>query len=354
MAPPPDVLPGPKTPHWGCSCGCWDNWASRIKCRQCGASAPTKVVNAAKKASQASPKGPKASPVRSPQGKWANGGPSSGPAAQARLIKDLQDQVAALTARSQGVPDAGGGKPQQPASGQPAGGSGSAGDGFQACVAFLRAQGAGVAAIQAVEAEGKKFVVAPKPKAYTSQSARWKCENLRKKIQKLEQRKINIESEMAKLDVEMAEVVQSAEQARQELAKSEDTLCKALAQEFNDPFKAVSAGLDSSVVESHEGQAALATLQRLQVEAAEKAKAAAASSAGADSPSPAQGQPGAQGSQQQGSAPTVDSQQPGTLDVDFTDAEFQAALKRALDSEDGQARAAELIVARVSKAPRRV
>ena len=42
-----DVLSGPKTPLWACSCGVSTNWRCRIRCA-CGKSAPQSIVNAAK------------------------------------------------------------------------------------------------------------------------------------------------------------------------------------------------------------------------------------------------------------------------------------------------------------------
>ena len=56
-----DVLPGAKTPVWGCSCGESANWASRLKCKTCGRAAPQTVADKAKAASkqtQAAPPDP--------------------------------------------------------------------------------------------------------------------------------------------------------------------------------------------------------------------------------------------------------------------------------------------------------
>ena len=48
----PRVLPGPKTPSWGCpSCGRDGNWASRIRCF-CGKEAPSRIVEKARAAAK--------------------------------------------------------------------------------------------------------------------------------------------------------------------------------------------------------------------------------------------------------------------------------------------------------------
>ena len=47
-----EVLYGPKTPVWGCSCGESTNWASRIKCKACGKAAPQTIADKAKAASK--------------------------------------------------------------------------------------------------------------------------------------------------------------------------------------------------------------------------------------------------------------------------------------------------------------
>ena len=39
-----DVLPGPRRPFWGCSCGHADNWACRVRCQRCGAAAPPRSM----------------------------------------------------------------------------------------------------------------------------------------------------------------------------------------------------------------------------------------------------------------------------------------------------------------------
>ncbi|CAK0807368.1 unnamed protein product, partial [Prorocentrum cordatum] len=49
------VLPGPKAPAWGCSCGEAANWASRLHCRSCGAPAPVSVRQRAVEAAAGPP-----------------------------------------------------------------------------------------------------------------------------------------------------------------------------------------------------------------------------------------------------------------------------------------------------------
>ena len=73
----PNVLDGPVTPFWGCSkCGADKNYASRVKCR-CGAGAPTRVIQAAKREAAAFKLQPKQGSVVRPRGKWARGPPKS-------------------------------------------------------------------------------------------------------------------------------------------------------------------------------------------------------------------------------------------------------------------------------------
>jgi len=90
MAPPPDVLPGPRLPPWGCRCGCADNWASRVACRQCGGPAAQKTIQAARKAAAAEAKAPATGLKRPPQGQWANGAPGNANAKMLKTIQDLQ------------------------------------------------------------------------------------------------------------------------------------------------------------------------------------------------------------------------------------------------------------------------
>jgi len=43
-------LNGPRTPAWGCTCGCRDNWANRLRCRACNRWAATSIQDRAKAA----------------------------------------------------------------------------------------------------------------------------------------------------------------------------------------------------------------------------------------------------------------------------------------------------------------
>ena len=92
---PPDALAGARTPLWGCKCGCWDKWASRIKFRQCGTKAPERIVKAAKAAVAAITRGP-----RPPQGKCSQG--ASANEDPHRLIADLQKHVSQLKSTAGG------------------------------------------------------------------------------------------------------------------------------------------------------------------------------------------------------------------------------------------------------------
>ena len=65
------ILAGPRTPYWGCKCGSDSNYASRIKCR-CGASAPTSMLQKAKRNEAATKSQPRASPKSKPRD--SNGG----------------------------------------------------------------------------------------------------------------------------------------------------------------------------------------------------------------------------------------------------------------------------------------
>ena len=61
-----ELLPGPRSPHWGCSaCGEDANWACRLFCKGCKRSAPQSVINKAKAAAKqqaASGSGPRTPP----------------------------------------------------------------------------------------------------------------------------------------------------------------------------------------------------------------------------------------------------------------------------------------------------
>ena len=52
-----DVLAGPKSPRWTCSCGMDGNWASRTTCRNCWEPAPQRIVDAARAAAKRCGKG---------------------------------------------------------------------------------------------------------------------------------------------------------------------------------------------------------------------------------------------------------------------------------------------------------
>ena len=70
-----NLLPGPRFPMWGCSrCGHSANWASRIKCK-CGAAAPTRIIQAAKRGAAAFKLQPAFTGGAWTRGKWAQGPP---------------------------------------------------------------------------------------------------------------------------------------------------------------------------------------------------------------------------------------------------------------------------------------
>ena len=48
----PNVLAGPRLPHWGCGCGESNNWACRIRCKCCERWAPQTTQNAARAAAK--------------------------------------------------------------------------------------------------------------------------------------------------------------------------------------------------------------------------------------------------------------------------------------------------------------
>ena len=47
-----NVLAGPKSPCWSCSCGIDGNWASRATCRNCWKLAPQRIADAARAAAK--------------------------------------------------------------------------------------------------------------------------------------------------------------------------------------------------------------------------------------------------------------------------------------------------------------
>jgi len=77
------VLKGPKLPHWGCSCGEAENWASRLQCRGCSKAAPARVSAAAREAA----KTPSAAQPSGPNGAWKRGPPQ--PDEVAKLRKEI-------------------------------------------------------------------------------------------------------------------------------------------------------------------------------------------------------------------------------------------------------------------------
>ncbi len=107
MAPPKsyaDVLSGPKSPTWCCSCGEASNWASRIRCRGCGKGASQSTADKARAAAKQQPAPSRWKP---PSGAWTHGPPPA-PAAlgkQAARIKQLEGEVRKLR---QGATDAAG------------------------------------------------------------------------------------------------------------------------------------------------------------------------------------------------------------------------------------------------------
>ena len=88
------VLPGPKFPFWGCSqCGNSGNWASRIKCK-CGATAPTRIVQAAKREAAALKSQPAHGGAPRARGMWAKGPP------QPPVVKKLEERLKLLEAEN--------------------------------------------------------------------------------------------------------------------------------------------------------------------------------------------------------------------------------------------------------------
>ena len=76
---------------WSCRCGTDANWASRAKCRSCGADAPRKVLAAI----ASSEKRPKPGTPAQPSGKWRQGAPGTDQNVQ-RKVEALEKQVSAL------------------------------------------------------------------------------------------------------------------------------------------------------------------------------------------------------------------------------------------------------------------
>ena len=106
------VLPGPKLPFWGCSCGESKNWASRLACRWCGKGAAQSIADKAKHAAkQFEIQGPQPAPLggrrpkgvraygpqpasfgeRSPKGVWADGPPAGGSGAIEKLRAEVEE-----------------------------------------------------------------------------------------------------------------------------------------------------------------------------------------------------------------------------------------------------------------------
>ncbi len=111
------VLPGPRKPLWGCSCGCADNWACRLRCHRCDRPAPQSTADAARTAAATWLPQRSAAPRGRPQ--------NSGGARAARQVQP-EETFAQIVARrygsgpgpSPGTPSAtaGGDTPMEPVS----------------------------------------------------------------------------------------------------------------------------------------------------------------------------------------------------------------------------------------------
>ncbi len=91
-----DVLPGPKSPTWCCSCGTEGNWASRVVCRGCRKGAPQSYADRARAAAKKCPSPSAPKPAR---GQWARGPPGDAERRkQDARIKQLEADIRKLRA----------------------------------------------------------------------------------------------------------------------------------------------------------------------------------------------------------------------------------------------------------------
>ena len=155
-------------------------------------------------------------------------------------------------------------------------------------VSFLRSEGVDTATVEAAAEKEKSKATAQKPPSSTS--AHWRVQNLRSKLSKAEARVEDLRQQRAALDNELEELSTHMATMQAELRKSEQLHFKLQAEALADPLQVLSATLDDSVAQSGEGQAALATLIRLQeAAAAEKRKAEAEAAPVSAPPAPAGG-----------------------------------------------------------------
>lgn len=93
-----EVLRGPKSPCWGCTCGENNNWACRIVCRGCGREAPERIRTRARKEHKKYVV-PSFAKGRQLRGSWAYGSPQQTSTKLEKENKELKEKIKSLEAK---------------------------------------------------------------------------------------------------------------------------------------------------------------------------------------------------------------------------------------------------------------
>lgn len=252
------VLKGPKTPEWACSCGYAYNWASRLRCRDCGNRCPARIETAARKAHKdAQQARPRPGGQPRPRGAWAER-----PWVEERrnqqqqrdvhVQKQLDDLTAALAkAKTEALND---------------------------LKEELKRQGGGEQLDSCVDAVAAKYAEQPKPKSLPA------LQGQRKKLEAQHQRakaKVGeLEELRAQLDTQIAEAKESEAAIKTKLETTGTELESRQATEIlGDGLKGLSKVLEqfkATAVENQAMQVGLSTLQELIKKEQEALDAAAA------------------------------------------------------------------------------
>ncbi|CAK0851020.1 unnamed protein product, partial [Prorocentrum cordatum] len=164
----------------------------------------------------------------------------------------MQKQIDRLLARDK--------PPQQ----QPAAGNASSGLSYKDVLVFLKEKKFEDSVVQAISQKQAQDQVEHPP---TVQTARWRVEGLRKKIEKQEQLQRKLEERRKQLLEEEATITTTLDELRKELSVAEKVYSRVHAIAINDVVKVTSAALEPSVLDNEQAKSALAVLQKLQKEA---------------------------------------------------------------------------------------
>jgi len=263
-----DVLPGPKSPVWGCSCGEAHNWASRLKCRGCSKAAPAAVRARAQAA------------AKDVEGK----GSAAGSAGQASRLAKLEAELKGLKAENKALRSATG---SAEASG---GAEADAAEGGKAEIDRLSA------ALEAVKLLGDEAMAqslqarldAARQKAVDAKPLS-AILGLQRKLERRRKASTALDAKVAALQADLASANAEATEAKAEVAQMELELKRlherAIANRGDVNSRAASlyeqarAILPPGAAEHPDGQQYLASLQDIMQKFAHAANVAAAGAA---------------------------------------------------------------------------